>query len=53
MNCKCDELMELDPLHPENEYCPIHDVDNDDPELGDYEWGTRIINELDLDEIYS
>lgn len=63
MKCKCDSIMELDPLHPENEYCSIHDVgfldEGDDleegqHEEGQYEWGTRIIlNESDLDEIYN
>lgn len=26
MQCRCDEVVEMDPLHPQDEICPLHDV---------------------------
>lgn len=54
MKCTCDEVHELNPLDPESELCPIHDVDYDD-EADDWEnyWGMNIIDEIDQEMIDS
>jgi hypothetical protein len=58
MRCTCDQIHELDPLHPETEYCPIHDVDFATDDDVEDEWGgyyeqLSIIDESDLDDFDS